>query len=162
VCSIKLLCKLSLIGVLLSITLEEVAKAASVSLATASRVLAESSHPVRDKTRDRVKRLAQELDYKPNLLARSMRTERTHTIGIVADNLLSPFTPHIICGIQHYLKPVEYLGLLVHADLDPKLEAEAISTLLSRAVDGFIFVESFHRAPTQEFECAQKPSSVPP
>jgi LacI family transcriptional regulator len=101
--------------------------------------------------------IAQNLGYKPNLLARSMRTERTHTLGIIADDLLSPFTPPIIRGIQDYLKTVDYLGLIVNADLDPATEADAINTLLSRAVEGIIFVESFHRAPTEELERSQKP-----
>lgn len=141
----------------MSVKLTSVAKAAGVSVATVSRVLTQSDHPIRAETRQRVLEIAQNLGYKPNLLARSMRTERTHTIGIIADDLLSPFTPPIIRGIQDYLKTVDYLGLIVNADLDPATEADAISTLLGRAVEGFIFVESFHRAPTEELELSQKP-----
>lgn len=141
----------------MSATLEEVAKAAGVSVATASRVLTQSAHPVRAETRQKVLRFAQAMDYRPNLLARSMRTDRTHTIGIVADNLLSPFTPPIIQGIQDFLKTIDYLGLIVNADWDPAIEREAITTLLSRAVEGIIFVESSHLAPTQELVESQKP-----
>lgn len=141
----------------MSVNLTSVAKAAGVSVATVSRVLTQSDHPVREETRQRVREIAQVLGYKPNLLARSMRTERTHTIGIIADDLLTPFTPPIIRGIQDYLKTVDYLGLIVNADLDPATEADAIGTLLSRAVEGIIFVESFHRAPTEELERSQKP-----
>lgn len=141
----------------MSVTLEEVAKAAGVSVATASRVLTQSAHPIREQTRQRVLDFAQTMGYKPNLLARSMRTERTHTIGIIADDLLSPFTPPIIRGIQDYLKTIDYLGLIVNSDLDPAVEAEAISTLLSRSVEGLIFVESYHRAPTEELERSRKP-----
>lgn len=141
----------------MSATLEEVAKAAGVSVATASRVLTHSPHPVREETRQKVLRFAQAMDYRPNLLARSMRTDRTHTIGIIADNLLSPFTPPIIQGIQDFLKTIDYLGLIVNADWDPTVEREAITTLLSRAVEGIIFVESSHLAPTQELVESQKP-----
>jgi len=141
----------------LSATLEAVAKAAGVSVATASRVLTQSLHPVREETRQKVLRIAQAMDYRPNLLARSMRTERTHTIGIIADDLLSPFTPPIIRGIQDYLKTIDYLGLIVNSDWDPALEREAINTLLSRAVEGLIFVESSHLAPTQELVESRKP-----
>lgn len=139
------------------VNLTTVAKAAGVSVATASRVLTQSDHPIREETRQRVVEIAQALGYKPNWLARSMRTERTHTIGVIADDLLSPFTPPIIRGIQDYLKTVDYLGLIVNADLDPTTEADAIGALLSRAVEGIIFVESFHRAPTAELERSQKP-----
>lgn len=141
----------------LSITLEEVAKAAGVSVATASRVLTQNAHPVRATTRQRVLKAAERLHYKPNLLARSMRTDRTHTIGIIADDLLSPFTPPIIRGIQDYLKTIDYLGLIVNSDWDPDIEREAISTLLSRAVEGIIFVEPGHLVPTQELVKSQKP-----
>lgn len=141
----------------MSATLEEVAKAAGVSVATASRVLTQSSHPVREETRQKVLRFAQAMDYRPNLLARSMRTERSHTIGIIVDNLLSPFTPPIIQGIQDFLKTIDYLGLIVNADWDPAIEREAIMTLLSRAVEGMIFVESSYLTPTQELVQSQKP-----
>ncbi len=141
----------------LSVTLQEVARAAGVSLATASRALTHSTHPIRPQTRQRVLDLARSLGYRPNLVARSMRTERTRTIGIIADDLLSPFTPSIIQGIQDYLKPFDYLGLIVNTDMDVALEQEAIGTLLGRAVEGIIFVESKHRSPTQELERSQKP-----
>lgn len=141
----------------MSITLEEVARAAGVSLATASRVLNNSDHPISTKTRDRVLQSAVAMGYRPNLLARSMRTERTATIGIIADDLLSPFTPPIIRGIQDYLKTIDYLGLIVNSDWDPALEQAAINRLLSQGVEGIIFVESGHRAATQALVAAQKP-----
>ena len=141
----------------MSATLEEVARVAGVSITTASRVLTQNTHPVRAATRQRVLKAAAKLQYKPNLLARGMRTERTHTIGIIADDLLSPFTPPIIRGIQDCLKEIDYLGLIVNSDWDPDIEREAISTLLSRAVEGIIFVESGRLAPTQELVKSQKP-----
>lgn len=141
----------------MSATLEEVARAAGVSVATASRVLTRSPHPVREETRQRVLHFAQTMEYRPNLLARGMRTERTHTIGIIAADLLSPFTPPLIRGIQDYLKTIDYLGLIVNSDWEPALEREAINTLLSRAVEGIIFVESGHLAPTQELVKSRKP-----
>lgn len=141
----------------MSSTLEEVARAAGVSITTASRVLTQNAHPVRSATRQRVLSAAAQLQYTPNLLARGMRTDRTHTIGIIADDLLSPFTPPIIRGIQDYFKEVDYLGLIINSDWDPAIEREAIRTLLSRAVEGIIFVEPGHLAPTQELVKSQKP-----
>ncbi len=138
-------------------TLADVARAANVSIATASRVLSKSNHPISDKARQRVLKSATAMNYKPNWLARGMRTDRTHTIGIIADDLLSPFTPPIIRGIQDFLKTIDYLGLIINADWDPDLEREAISTLLGRSVDGMIFVESGHLVPTEELEKAGKP-----
>ncbi|MCB0188980.1 MAG: LacI family DNA-binding transcriptional regulator [Caldilineaceae bacterium] len=141
----------------MSATLEEVAKAAGVSVTTASRVLTANKHPVRAATRQRVLKAAQRLQYRPNLLARSMRTERTHTIGILAEDLLSPFTPPIIRGIQDFLKTIDYLALIVNTDSAPEVEQNAISTLLSRSVEGILFVELDHLAGTEELIRSEKP-----
>ncbi len=141
----------------MSATLEEVAKAAGVSVTTASRVLTANKHPVRAATRQRVLNAAQRLHYRPNMLARGMRTDRTHTIGILAEDLLSPFTPPIIRGIQDFLKEIDYLALIVNTDSAPMVERNAINTLLSRSIEGLIFVELDHVADTNELTESQKP-----
>jgi LacI family transcriptional regulator len=138
-------------------SLTDVAKAAGVSIATASRVLTSADYPVADATRQKVLNAAHLLGYQPNLVARSLRTDRTHTIGVIADDLLSPFTPPILRGIQDFLKTIGYLALIVNSDWDPAIEHEAMHTLLSRAVEGIIFVESGHLAPTKELEESGKP-----
>ncbi len=75
------------------VTLEELAKTAGVSVSTVSRALTNSSHAVNKNTRQRILKLADELGYRPNLIARSLRTERSLTIGIVTDDITSPFSP---------------------------------------------------------------------
>lgn len=141
----------------MSITLEEIAKAANVSIATVSRVLTNSNHPISDSTRQRIKKLAEEMGYKPNLAARSLRTDRTHIVGIIADDILSPFPPAIIRGIQDILTEHDYLGLIINADQNLELEKDAINTLISRPVDGIIFVESGHRVATEVLERSNRP-----
>lgn len=141
----------------MSVTLEEIAEAANVSIATVSRVLTNSNHPVSDKTRQRIKKLAKEMGYKPNLAARSLRTDRTFTVGIIADDIVSPFVPLIIRGIQDVLTEHDYLGLIINADRNLEVEKDAINTLLSRPVDGIIFVESGHRVATEVLEQSGKP-----
>lgn len=138
-------------------SLTDVAQAAGVSIATASRVLTGADYPIAETTRQKVLVAAEALGYQPNLVARSLRTERSHTIGVIADDLLSPFTPPILRGIQDYLKSTGYLALIVNSDWDPAIEREAIRTLLSRAVEGIIFAESGHLAPTRELEDSEKP-----
>ena len=141
----------------MSVTLEEIAQVADVSIATVSRVLTNSSHPISAKTRRRIKKLAEEMGYKPNLAARSLRTDRTYTVGIIADDIVSPFVPPIIRGIQDVLTERDYLGLIVNANRNPELEEDAIKTLLSRPVDGIVFVESGHRVTTEVLEQSGKP-----
>jgi DNA-binding LacI/PurR family transcriptional regulator len=139
------------------VTLEEIAKAAGFSVPTVSRALTNSSYPVSPATRQHIIEVAQALGYKPNLAARSLRTDQTNTIGIIVDDILSPFTPPIVRGIQDYLKPFDYLGLIVNSDWDPEIEQEAIDTLVSRPVDGIIFVEYSHFAVNETLKQSNKP-----
>ncbi len=141
----------------MSITLADIAKKTGFSVPTVSRVLTGSDYPVSDQARARILEAAQELGYRPNLSARSLRTDRTNTIGIVVDNLLSPFTPHIIRGVQDVLTEHDYMGLILNTDFNPKLEEEAIASLLSRPVDGIIFVEFTHLTSTEAIDRAGKP-----
>src|SRR5262245_58425883 len=121
------------------IKLEQLAQAAGVSPATASRVLSNSKHPVSARTRQRILTLAQDLDYRPNMVARSLRTDRSHMIGIIVDNICSPFTPIAIRGIQDHLQDLGYSGVVINANWDPSSETEAIHDLISRSMDGVIF-----------------------
>jgi len=67
-------------------------------------------------TRKHILSLASELGYRPNMVARSLKTDRTYTIGIIVDSIVSPFTPLIIRGIQDYLKIHNYFSVIINAD----------------------------------------------
>jgi LacI family transcriptional regulator len=139
------------------VTLEEIAKVAGYSVPTVSRVLSNSKYPVSSATRKRIMEVAQKMGYKPNIAARSLRNDQTSTIGIIVDNLLSPFVPFIVRGIQDYLKRFDYLSLIVNSDWDPVAEEDAINTLVSRPVDGIIFVEYTHFAVNEALKRSNKP-----
>jgi LacI family transcriptional regulator len=139
------------------VTLTEIAKAAGVSLSTASRALSKSAHPMNESTRDRILNIAQELGYQPNLVARSLRTDRTNTIGIIVENILSPFIPPIIRGIQDHLRPAGYFSTITNSDWDPTIEEESINALNNRQIDGIIFVETWHRSARAIREITEKP-----
>jgi DNA-binding LacI/PurR family transcriptional regulator len=141
----------------MAIKLEDIAKATGFSIPTVSRVITNSSYPVNGETRRKILEAAQSMGYRPNLSARSLRTDRSFTIGIIVDDLLSPFTPSIVRGIQDYLNEQDYLSLIVNSDWNPDLEQEAIRTLVSRPVDGIIFVEYSHLAITDYLEESKKP-----
>ena len=138
-------------------TLHDVAEAAGVSIATVSRVLNNSSHPVNAATRARILETAEKLDYRPNVMARGLRTDRTHAIGVITDDITSPFSPLIIRGIQDRLKQAGYTCVIVSADWDPDIEQEAIHDLVSRSIDGVIFVESWHRSANETLDLAGTP-----
>ena len=141
----------------MTITLTELAHKAGVSIDTVSRALNHSEHPMNEATRERILALANELGYRPNMVARSLKTDRTYTIGLIVDNIVSPFTPLIIRGIQDYLKLHNYFSVIINADLNPELETEAIHQLISRSIDGVIFVESHLRGNNSILDLANKP-----
>lgn len=141
----------------MSVKLEDIARETGFSISTVSRVLSNSDYPVSEQIREKVLRVADMMGYEPNIAARSLRTDRTDTIGIIVDDLLSPFTPPIVRGIQDYLKENGFLSLIVNSDWDPEQEQAAIRTLLSRPVDGIIFVEYSHRATSDVLERSSKP-----
>ena len=97
------------------------------------------------------------MGYRPNLSARGLRRERTDTIGIVVDDIMSPFVPPIVRGIQDFLLEHEISSLLVNADRNPDREQAAITRLLSQPVDGILFAEYSHRATNEALARSQKP-----
>ncbi len=139
------------------VTLEEIAKASGFSVPTVSRALTNNKYPINPATRQRIVEVAQTLGYRPNLAARSLRTEQTSTIGVIVDDISSPFVPPIVRGIQDYLKEFDYLSLIINSDWDPEVEQDAINTLLSRPVDGIIFVEYSHLALNEALLRSNKP-----
>ena len=139
------------------VTLEQLAKVAGVSVSTVSRALNKSKHAVNEETRKRILTLAQQLGYRPNLLARSLKTERTHTIGIIVDDIASPFGPIITRGIQDYLKDYGYFSVLINGDWNPEVEIQAVHDLISRSIDGIIFVESWLREANPTLDLANRP-----
>ncbi len=141
----------------MAVTLTELAKAAGVSIATVSRALTDSAHPMNKDTKQRILTLAKELGYRPNLMARSLKTERTFAIGIIVDNIAGPFAPIIIRGIQDFLNEHHYFSVVINADWNPENETEAIHNLISRSIDGIIFVESWLRDAQPALDTANKP-----
>jgi LacI family transcriptional regulator len=139
------------------VSLMNVAEVAGVSIATASRILAGVDYPVTDKTRQMVLKAAKELGYRPNLIARSLRLEQTFTIGIIVENILSPFIPPIIRGIQERLKQNDYFSITLDSNWDPAIETEAIEHLDMRQIDGIIFVESYLRSSEEVSALIDKP-----
>jgi len=142
---------------LMPVTLAEIAKITGFSVPTVSRVLSNSNYPVNPDTRQQIINVAELMKYKPNISARSLRTDRTHTLGIIVDDLLSAFVPPIVRGIQDKLKEFDYLGLIINTDFDPDMEKDAINTLINRPVDGIVFVESFHNATSDLLTQIDKP-----
>ncbi len=141
----------------MAVKLEDIARETGFSIATVSRVLAHSDYPVNPSVREEVLRVAHTMGYKPNLAARSLRSNRTNTIGIIVDDIMSPFVAPMVRGIQDCLHENDFLSVIVNSDWDPDQEQDAINTLISRPVDGIIFVEYSHLVHSEILEESNKP-----
>lgn len=120
-------------------TLRDVAGGAGVHPATASRALNPATRRlVNDETAERVIRVAEELGYRPNPIARSLKTARSSSIGLVIPDLTNPLFPPIVRGIEDVLGPAGYNAWIVNTDNDPERELSAVASLRSRRVDGLI------------------------
>jgi LacI family transcriptional regulator len=120
-------------------TLRDVADAAGVHPATASRALnPETRRLVNAETARRVLRAAATLNYEPNPIARSLKTAKSRTIGLVLPDLTNPLFPPIVRGIEDVLGPAGYSALIVNTDNDSQREQALVGSLRSRQVEGLI------------------------
>jgi len=129
-------------------TLLQVAHRAGVSRSTASFVLAGRHVDMRisEDARQRVLRAAQELDYRPNLMARSLRTKVTRTIALVSDTIASdPYAGQAIHGSLAAAVAHGHLLFIGETEGDPVVEERLISDFLDRQVDAFIYASMFTR-----------------
>jgi LacI family transcriptional regulator, galactose operon repressor len=121
------------------VTVRDVAEKAGVHPGTVSRVLnPEQRHLVSDRTARRVQKIAQQLGYQTNSMARGLRTRQSYTVGVVIPDLTNPLFPPMIRGIEDYLHPLHYTALLTNTDSDPERELRDLGTLRARQVEGFI------------------------
>jgi len=129
-------------------TLLQVAQRAGVSRSTASFVLAGRHADMRiaEDTRQRVLRAAQELDYRPNLMARSLRTKVTRTLALISDTLASdPYAGRAIHGSLAASVARGHLMFIGETGGDPVVEEKLISDFLDRQVDAFLYASMFTR-----------------
>ncbi len=135
--------------------MKDIAKDLGVSAITISKVL--RNHPdVGDKTRERVLARVRELDYRPNLAARSLVTGRTYLVGLVVPDLLHPFFAEIAKSLSDVLRESGYYLIVSSSEEDPNLEEQEINQLLARRLDTLIIascrstVDLFFRIEKQE------------
>ncbi|MDQ0820343.1 LacI family transcriptional regulator [Arthrobacter sp. V4I6] len=119
------------------VTVADVAKAANVSKAQAARALGNYG-AVSGDVRERVLAAAEELSYRPNELARSMNTGKSHTIGVVVGDIENPHFGLATRGITDTAKKSAYNVILVNTDEEQAAEVDAVQVLLDKRVDGLI------------------------
>ena len=120
-------------------TLRDVAAAARVHPATASRALnPETRILVSEDTARRVTAAAAKLGYRPNPVARSLRTRRSHTVGVLIPDLNNPLFPPIVRGLEDKLAAAGYVALIGNTDADAGRERLLFEQMRARQVDGFV------------------------
>jgi LacI family transcriptional regulator len=124
-----------------SVTIDDVARGANVSRQTVSRVL-NGKGEISQTTRERVQAVIDELGYRPNLLARSLITRTTHTIGLVVPDISQPFFPEIARGIKDHAHAAGYQMLLAYTAEQPIQEVESLHQMREQRVDGVIVANS--------------------
>ncbi|HLH58284.1 MAG TPA: LacI family DNA-binding transcriptional regulator [Streptosporangiaceae bacterium] len=129
-------------------TLRDVAAAARVHPATASRALnPETRILVSEDTARRVSEAAAALGYRPNPVARSLRTRRSHTVGVLIPDLNNPLFPPIVRGLEDRLATAGYVALLGNTDGDSAKEQLVFEQMRARHVDGFVLATAHVRDP---------------
>lgn len=132
-------------------TLQDVADSARVHRATASRALNPATrHLVNAETIERVERAARSLGYRPNPIARSLKTARSASIGLVIPDLTNPLFPPIVRGVEDVLGEIGYHAWIVNTDSDPDREAAVVESMRSRSVEGFVFATAHLQHPLLE------------
>jgi LacI family transcriptional regulator len=129
-------------------TLRDVATAAGVHPATASRALNPSTRLlVSEDTAQRVLDAAQRLGYRPNPVARSLRTRRSNTVGVLIPDLNNPLFPPIVRGVEDMLAGHGYVALIGNTDGDEQRERMVFDQMRARHVDGFVLATATLRNP---------------
>lgn len=123
-----------------TVTIRDVASAAGVAVSTVSRALSNPDR-VNAATRERIARIAQELNYVPSSQARALSSGRTLAVAILVPDVTNPFYFDIIRGTQNQLKAAGYTQLLVDTEESAEVEAEALHRL-QRTCDGVVLVAS--------------------
>src|SRR5450432_4895844 len=121
----------------MSARMKDIAQDLNVSVVTVSKVLRNHSD-IGTATRERVLQRMKELNYRPNLAARTLVTGRTYMIGLVVPGLMHPFFVEVAKALSSQIRPKGYNLVISSSEEDPELEKQEINLLLSRQVDALI------------------------
>jgi len=127
-----------------AITLKAVAQHLGLTPGTVSAVLNDSpsARSIPQETKNRIRAAAQELNYRPNFFARTLRNKRTYTIGVITEEIGDSYSSPIISGLEQYLRKRDYFFLTVVHRHDQALLSRYSQMLSERGVEGIITVDT--------------------
>lgn len=141
----------------MTITIYDVAREANVSMATVSRVV-NGNQNVKPATRQKVLAVIERLDYRPNAVARGLASKKTKTVGVIIPDISNVFYAELVRGIEDIATMYRYNIILTNSDQQPIKEAQLLSTLLSKQVDGVVLMSD---QLSDELREEMKRSSIP-
>jgi len=118
-------------------TIKDIAKLANVSKSTVSRVVSNNGF-VKPETKERIERVIMELNYKPNVFAKGMRTNKSNSIGILFPDLSNPFFAEWYEILDKISREKGYLNYICISDPKGETEETRVNDLLARSIDGII------------------------
>ncbi|MGV3548690.1 LacI family DNA-binding transcriptional regulator [Rhizobium sp.] len=119
------------------VTIHDLAKAAGVSVSTVSKALNDNGR-MADVTRERIKRIAREIGFRPNALARGLLSNRSFTVGLLTNDTYGRFTLPVMAGISEALVDHGVSVFLCAIEDDPALGKIHVDAMLDKQVDGII------------------------
>jgi LacI family transcriptional regulator len=131
-------------------SLADISRRANVSIATASRVLNGSSHPVSDATRSRVLAAAEELGYRPSELARALVKRTSRIVGVIVGDIVDPYFAEIARGVDTVAGPAGHLTMVCNTDRRPEVELAHLGVLLDYHAAGIVFAGSGYENAAEE------------
>ena len=133
-----------------AVTIQDLADAAGVSIASVSRALNDSGK-VSQKIRERVREVADELGYVPHAAARALASQSTHTIGAVVPTLENPNFAIGVEALQKRLAEEGFTLFVASSSYDMEQERQQVETLVTRGVDGIMLVGAHHSPGLHDF-----------
>lgn len=125
----------------MAVTIKDIAKVAGVSHSTVSRAL--KGHPaISAETTSRIRKLAQEMGYIPNIVAQNLLAQRTQTVGMVITSIADPFITRVVDGVESVARSAGYSVFLGCSQNNPEQEMTVVETFHRRRVDAIIVTSS--------------------
>ena len=123
----------------MTVTIYDVAREARVSMATVSRVV-NGNQNVKPETRNKVNEVIKKLNYRPNAVARGLASKRTTTVGVIIPDISNVYYSQLARGLEDIATMYKYHSIISNSDNDSEKEKEIFNNLLSKQVDGIIFL----------------------
>ncbi|MCR4430943.1 MAG: LacI family transcriptional regulator [Tepidanaerobacteraceae bacterium] len=126
----------------MAVTIKDIAREANVSITTVSRVINNKNEGVSKETKDKILQIMKRLNYRPNSVARSLVTKKTHTLGLILPDITNPFFPDLVRGVEDTANIYGYNIILCNTDDDIAKEKTYIKVLKEKCIDGIIYTST--------------------